>query len=60
MLFFMISFLYLSFSPRRRFVDNIKMDLREIGWGCMDWLDPSQDKEQWRALVNMVMNFWVL
>jgi hypothetical protein len=42
--------------PRRRWVDNIKMDLREIGWGGMDWSDLAQDRDQWRALVNMVMN----
>jgi hypothetical protein len=40
-------------------VDNIKMDLREIGWGGMDWIDPAQDRDWWRALVNMVMNFRV-
>jgi hypothetical protein len=43
--------------PRRRWVDNIKMDLREIGWGSMDWIDLTQDGDQWRALVNTVMNF---
>jgi hypothetical protein len=32
------------------------MDLREIGWGGMDWIDPAQDRGQWRALVNTVMN----
>jgi hypothetical protein len=41
--------------PRRRWVDNVKMDLREIGWGSMDWIDLAQDKDQWRALVNTVM-----
>jgi hypothetical protein len=45
--------------PRRRWQDNIKMDLKEIGWGGMDWLDLAQDRDQWRALVNMVMNLWV-
>jgi hypothetical protein len=40
-------------------VDNIKMDLTEIGWGTMDWIDLAQDKDQWRALVNMVMNLGV-
>jgi hypothetical protein len=45
--------------PRRRWEDNIKMDLREIGWGGMGWIDLAQDKDQWRALVNMVMNLWV-
>jgi transcription termination factor 2 len=45
--------------PRRRWVDNIKMDLREIGWDGMDWIDLAQDRDQWRALVNMVMNLRV-
>jgi hypothetical protein len=45
--------------PRYRLVDNIKMDLREIGWGGMDWLDLAQDRDQWRVLVNIVMNLWV-
>jgi hypothetical protein len=45
--------------PRRRWVDSIKMDLREIGEGGMDWIDLAQDKEQWRALVNAVMNLRV-
>jgi hypothetical protein len=44
--------------PGRR-LDNIKMDLREIGWGGMDWIDLVQDREQWRALVNTVMNLRV-
>jgi hypothetical protein len=42
--------------PRRRLEDNIKMDLREIGWSSMDWTDLAQDRDQWRALVNTVMN----
>jgi hypothetical protein len=42
--------------PRRRWVDNIKMDLREIGWGGMDWIDLAQVRDQWRVLVNMVMS----
>jgi hypothetical protein len=45
--------------PRRRWVDNIKMDLREIGWGGVDWIDLAQDRDQWRALVNVVMNLRV-
>jgi hypothetical protein len=40
-------------------VDNIKMVLREIGWGDIDWIDLAQDRDQWRALVNKVMNLWV-
>jgi hypothetical protein len=45
--------------PRRRWVDNIKMDLREIGWDYMDWIDLAQDRDQWRALVNTLMNLRV-
>jgi hypothetical protein len=45
--------------PRRRWEDNIKMDLRETGWGGMDWTDLAQDRDQWRALVNTVMNLRV-
>jgi hypothetical protein len=45
--------------PRRRRVDNIKMDLREIGWDGMDWVDLAQDRDQWRALVDTVMNLRV-
>jgi hypothetical protein len=44
---------------RRRWVDNIKMDLREIGWDVMDWIDLAQERDQWRALVNTVMNLRV-
>jgi hypothetical protein len=39
--------------------DNIRMDLREIGWGVMDWIGLAQDRGQWRALVNTVMNLHV-
>jgi hypothetical protein len=42
--------------PRRRWVDNIKMDLRETGWGGMDWIDLAHDRDQWRALENTVMS----
>jgi hypothetical protein len=45
--------------PRRRWVTNIKMDQREIGWDGMDWIELAQDREQWRALVNAVMNLRV-
>jgi hypothetical protein len=45
--------------PRCRWVDNIKMDLIEIGWGDMDWIVVAQDRDQWRALVNTVMNLRV-
>jgi hypothetical protein len=40
-------------------VDNIKIDLREIGWDGMDWIDLAQDRDQWRAFVNTVMNYRV-
>jgi hypothetical protein len=45
--------------PRRRCEDNIKMDLRETGLSGMDWIDLAQDRDQWRALVNTVMNLRV-
>jgi hypothetical protein len=44
---------------RRRWVDNIKMDLREIEWDGMNWMELDQDRDQWRALVNTVMNLRV-
>jgi hypothetical protein len=45
--------------PRRRWEDNIKTDLQEVGGGCEDWMELAQDRERWRALVSMVMNFRV-
>jgi hypothetical protein len=45
--------------PRRRWVDNIKMDLRVIGYGNTDWIDMAQVREKLRALMNAVMNRWV-
>jgi len=45
--------------PRRRWDDNIRMDLKEIGWECVDWMRLTQDREQWRALVKMVINLRV-
>jgi hypothetical protein len=45
--------------PRRRWIDNIKMDLLEIGLSVMDWIGLAQDRYKWRALVNSVMNLWV-
>jgi hypothetical protein len=45
--------------PRCRWEDNIKVDRREIGWGCMCWIHLSQDRDQWRAVVNMVTNLRV-
>ena len=45
--------------PRRRWEDNIKMDLQEVGGGCGDWMELAQDRDRWRALVSTVMNLWV-
>ena len=45
--------------PRRRWEDNIKMDLQEVGRGCGDWMELAQDRDKWRALVSTVMNFGV-
>jgi hypothetical protein len=45
--------------PRHKWVDNIKMDLGEIGWDGRDWIELAQDRDQWRALVNTVMNLRV-
>jgi hypothetical protein len=45
--------------PRRRWEDNIKMDLQEAGCGVMDWIDLAQDRDRWRELVNAVMNLRV-
>jgi len=46
--------------PRRRWEDNIRMDLWEVGCGCVDWMELAQDRDKWRALVSAVMNFRVL
>jgi hypothetical protein len=43
-------------SPRRRWVDNIKMDLLEKGWGGVDWICLTQNRDKWRAIANAVMN----
>jgi hypothetical protein len=45
--------------PKRKWMDNIKMDFREIGWGGMDWIYLAEDRDRQRALVNMVMNLRV-
>jgi hypothetical protein len=45
--------------PNRRWLDNIRMDLVEVGWGDVDWIGLAQDRDRWRALVNVVMNLWV-
>jgi hypothetical protein len=46
--------------PRRRWEDGIKMDLRETGWGGLEWIHLAQDRDRWRAVVNAVMNLRVL
>jgi hypothetical protein len=45
--------------PRRRWEDNIKMDLEDVGWDDVAWIDIAQDKDRWRALVSAVMNLLV-
>ena len=45
--------------PRRRWVDNITMDLQEVGCGYMDWIGLAQDRDRWRTLVSAVMNLRV-
>ena len=45
--------------PRRRWEDNVKMVLREVGRGCGDWMGLAQNRDRWRALVSTVMNFGV-
>ena len=45
--------------PRRRWEDNIKMDLEEVGRGCGDWMELAQDRKRWQALVSTVMNLRV-
>jgi hypothetical protein len=42
--------------PRSRRMYNVKMVLREMGWGAMEWIDQAQDRDQWKALGNMIMN----
>jgi hypothetical protein len=44
---------------RCRWLDNIRIDLREVGWSDVGWIDLAQDRNRWRALVNSVLNFWV-
>jgi hypothetical protein len=45
--------------PRRRWEDNIKMDLRKVEWGGINWIELAQDRDSWRALVNAVINIRV-
>ena len=44
--------------PRRRWVNNIRMDLQEVGYGYMGWIGLAQDRDRWRTLVSAVMNLW--
>jgi hypothetical protein len=46
--------------PRHRWEDGIRMDLRETDWGSVEWIQLVQDRSQWQAAVNMVMNLWLL
>ena len=45
--------------PRRRWVDNIRMDLQEVGYGYMDWIGLAQDRDRWRTFVSAVMNLGI-
>ena len=45
--------------PRRRWLDNIRMDLQEVGCGYVDWIGLAQDRDRWRTLVSAIMNLWV-
>jgi hypothetical protein len=45
--------------PRRRWKDNIKMDLQEVGWNGMDWIDLARHRDRWRVFINTVMNLRV-
>jgi hypothetical protein len=44
---------------RRRWEDNIEIDLQEVGWGGMEWIAVAENRDMWRVLVNAVMNLWV-
>jgi hypothetical protein len=45
--------------PKRKWMNNIKMDLREIGFNAMDWINLAEDRDQWRTLLNRVMNLLI-
>jgi hypothetical protein len=47
-------------SPRHRWEDHIRMDLLEVGYGCVDWMELAQDRDRWHVLVSAVMNLRVL
>jgi hypothetical protein len=46
--------------PRGRWEDGVRMDLRQTGWGSVEWIQLAEDRNRWRALVNTEMNLWVL
>jgi uncharacterized protein (DUF779 family) len=48
-----------SFSEICKWEDNIKVEIREIMWGDIDWINLAVDRDQWQALMNVVMNLWV-
>jgi len=48
-----------TWETRCRRKDNIKMDLKEVGWGGMDWIELAQDRDNWQACVNVVMNLQI-
>jgi hypothetical protein len=58
-LIFTLRILQVPFFHIRSLVDNIKMDLLEIGWGGVDWIGLAQDRDKWKAVVNAVMNLRV-
>jgi len=45
--------------PRLRWEDNIKMNIKEVGCGVIDWIDADQERDRWRTVVNLVTDFWV-
>jgi len=45
--------------PGHRWEESIKMDVQELGWAGMDWIDQAQDRDRWQVLVNVVVNLWV-
>jgi hypothetical protein len=47
------------YNTRRMWLDNIRMNLVEVGWGDVDWIGPAQDRDRWRALVNLVLSLRV-
>ena len=55
----MLKDIYILVRPRRRWEDNIKMDLKELGCGGMDWIELAEDRDRWRAFVNAVMNLQI-